>query len=139
MSLDDHRPEPPNPLDAFLDRPMCELLAFVYEQPERDGGGPKGLCQLLTMTLDSGSRPLSREQLQEEIADLRNMRLPKIAAVVEEFVDQAPSELDPDVFCVWTEKPATPAMVEHWRWYARRRIERRRKRRGLTVDLAGQA
>jgi hypothetical protein len=124
MSPDD--PHAPDPFDAF--ETTSEILAFVYKHE-----GAKGLRELFAMLPDRTPPLFSRECLQEEAADLRYMRLPKVAAVVEEFADRFPSELDPDVFCTWTEKPDTPAMVEHWRWYVRRRIEQRRKRRGLLI------
>lgn len=117
-------PDPPDPLDVFLRRPTSELLSFVYEQQ-----GAKGLRQLLAMALDRTPPDFSREQLQEEVADLRHMRLPKVASIVEEFIDRFPSELDTR-FYDWGDEP-TAGVLEHWRGYRRRIVERRRKRRGL--------
>ena len=118
--------EPSDPLDVFLRRARSELFAFIYEEE-----GAKGLRQLLAGALDSTPPDLSREQLQEEIADLRRHRLPKPAGIVAEFVDRFPSELDPAVFCAY---PADqPLNVQAWLRRKRREIEQRRKARGLVL------
>jgi hypothetical protein len=86
------------------------------------------------MVLDRTPSDLSRERLQEEVADLRNNKLPQVAVITEEFVDRFPSELDTRLYD-WGDEP-TPAIIEHWRKYRRRIIERRRKRRGLPSTIS---
>lgn len=123
------QPSEPNEEDFPQFDSTAKLIGFLYREK-----GAKVLRDVLALA--NKDKDHAREYLQEAADELMAMRLRKAAVIAAEAALQLPSLLDLR-FCTWADPPKTPAMIEHWRWYRRRQIERMRTRSRELLLKAG--